>query len=135
MMGSRDKLWTGMNDDRIDGRSMKGRTYEGTETHVGHRVDSKASNAMRDKARIDEVEDGVERIPQEVPCEYRDVSATTKGKKFKIKDTPGSDGVHMPHGIVPPKRAVLPIDGRLRHNAVQRIRHHDEHMRLRNDVY
>jgi hypothetical protein len=90
MMGSRDKLWIGMNHDRIDGRSMKERTYEGTETHVGHRVDSKASNAMRDKAGIDEVEDGVEGIPQEVPGKHRDVSATTKVKSSESKTHPAA---------------------------------------------
>lgn len=37
------------------------------QTHIGHRVDGEARDPVRDEAGVDEVEDGVEGVPEEVP--------------------------------------------------------------------
>ena len=105
-------------------------------TYIRHRVDGEARDPVRDEARVDEVEHGVEGVPKEVPMMTETPSAPRRSTKLRSRphDAPRSDSMHIAHLRIPPKRAVLVILRRLVRDAPQSVRDDDEHMHLRYDV-
>ncbi len=97
---------------------------------------AKHATPVRDEAGVDEVEYGVEGVPEEVPAPTETPSAPRRSTRHRLRshDAPRSDSMHIAHLRIPPKRAVLVVLRRLVRDAPQSVRDDDEHMHLRYDV-
>lgn len=78
-------------------------------THIGHCVNREAGDSVSNKSRVDEIEDGIQSIPQEVPSRSHISSALVFEYSVKNKgDIPAGNGMDISYSSIPPKSFVEP---------------------------
>ena len=102
-------------------------------TNVWHGVDGEASNSVCHKAWVDEVNYGIQRIPEKVASNLAKVRERSD-VEFRT-NWPTSNCMDVSDMLVPPKSAVLPMLWGFIKDAPERIWNDNEHMDLWDDVY